>query len=157
MVLEEDLSRYVWVAKHIAFPIQWKMLTGMRGLKESYASDQGRNDWKRRQVFFHFLTIICMLNRYLLSWWGMIHSVANFGWGVGATTSSAGLYWDRSDSATTKNKHITSLTSNHVWKYRRLLMKSRANLFLFDNFQIGHEVKEQQGEHDSAFFKDTDK
>ena len=36
-------------------------------------------------------------------------------------------------------------------------MKSRANLFLFDNFQIGHEVKEQQGEHDSAFFKDTDK
>ena len=34
-------------------------------------------------------------------------------------------------------------------------MNSRAKLFSFDNFQIGQEVKDQRGEHSSAFFKGT--
>ena len=66
-------------------------MAGLRGLKESHATERGRNNWKRPQMLFYSLTTIHMSNLYLLSWSGMIHSVANFGWSVGATaTASAG-------------------------------------------------------------------
>ena len=51
--------------------------------------------------------------------------------------------------------YIYSLTGNLVWKYRRLLVKSRAKLFSFGNFQIGQKVKDWRGKHSSAFYKGT--
>ena len=38
LVLEEGLSWYLWAAEHVAFPVQWKILAGMRGLKERHVS-----------------------------------------------------------------------------------------------------------------------
>ena len=117
----------------------------MRELKESHATDRGRNKWKRRQVFFSLLSTTHMSNPYLFSWWGMTHSVVHCGGGVGAIASNVGSYWGSFISTSTKNRRISSLTGNLIWKYRRLLIKSRAKLFSFDNFQIGQEVKDHRG------------
>ena len=42
MVSEEDLERYMWAAEHRAFPLQWKVLSGMRGIKEKHEKEKGR-------------------------------------------------------------------------------------------------------------------
>ncbi len=156
MVLQEDIERFMDAAEHKAFPVQWKVLAGMRGVNENLASEKGaKTEWKRRHVFFQLLSTLRMSNPKLLSWWAMIQSVANFGWGVGATAGDIMSYWGNRVATTTRNERITTLTSNLTFHYRQLLRKSRARLFCFDNFQIGQEIKEQRGKHSSTFFKGT--
>ena len=55
LVLQEDLERYIWAAENVAFPLQWQVIAGMRGLNEKHAREKGRLDWKRRQIFFQLL------------------------------------------------------------------------------------------------------
>ena len=96
-----------------------------------------------------------MANPHLLSWWAMIQSVANFGWGVGQTACDCNSYWAHTVSSATRNRRMKELTSNLIFKYREVLRKSRARLFCFENFQIGQEIKDQRGMHSSTFFKGT--
>ena len=127
----------------------------MRGLNEKHAREKGRLDWKRRQIFFQLLSNLRLSNPALLSWWALIQSFANFGWGIGATASDVESYWGHTGSNSTRKRRIAGLTNNLIWKYRRLLRKSRARLFAFDNYQIGQEIKDQRGSHSSTFFKGT--
>ena len=48
LVLYEDLERFIWAAEHVAFPLQWKVLAGMRGLQEGVAREKPKLEWKRR-------------------------------------------------------------------------------------------------------------
>jgi len=153
----EDLSRYIFAAEHIAFPDQWRVLSALRGLKANHANEikSGQADFKRRQIFFQLLSLIRVSNPKQLSWWAMIQSVSNFGWGVSATASDINCYWGNTVSSSTRNQRLSSLTSNLNFHYRKLRKRSNAQLFAFDNVQIGQELKEERGKYASAFFKGT--
>jgi len=45
--IDEDIERYMWAAENVAFPTQWKMLAGMRGVNENHAREKHRIDWKK--------------------------------------------------------------------------------------------------------------
>ena len=153
----EDLDRYIYAAEHKAFPDQWKVLSALRGLNENRKAEveSGRVAFKKRQVFFQLLSLIRVSNPRLLSWWAMIQSVSNFGWGISATASDINCYWGNTVSSTTRSDRLTQLAANMNFHYRRLLKRSKVKLFCFDNVQIGEELKEMQGKHSSAFFKGT--
>lgn len=153
IVLEEDLERHIYAAEHIAFPTQWKVLAGMRGINDNDAREKNRTEWKQRQVFFQLLALLRMSNTQLLGWWAMIQSVANFGWGVGATAGDINNYWGITVGSSSRAKWLTELTANPVYHYRKLLRQSPLKVFTYDNFQIGQQLKEQRGKHSSAYFK----
>jgi hypothetical protein len=92
IVLEEDLEHYVWAAEHRAFPKLWKVLAGMRFLKAKQKREEGKVQWKKRHIFFSLMSLVRMCNSRHLTWWAMIQSTANFGWGVGATSSDINCY-----------------------------------------------------------------
>ena len=60
IICEDDIDRFVDAAQHKAFPDQWKVLAGMRGLNENLAGEQetGRLIAKRCQIFFQLLSLI---------------------------------------------------------------------------------------------------
>ena len=86
----------------------------------------------------------------------MIQSVANYGWGVGASASDINAYWGNSGSSSTRRTWLSGISSNLVWHYRKLQSQSHTKIFCYNkNFQIGQELNEQHGKHSSPFFKDT--
>ena len=132
------------------------MLAAMHGgIHEKKEIEKDKIQWKKRHVFFQLLSIVRMSNSRLLSWWAMIQSVANFGWGVGATVGDVNCYWGNCLSSSTRSNRLTSLTGNIVFHYRKLMKQSHAKLFSFDNYQIGQELKDIRGKHASTFFKGT--
>ena len=122
IILEEDLDRFIWAAENVAFPTQWRMLAAMHGgIHEKKETEKDKIQWKKRHVFFQLLSIVRMSNFRLLSWWAMIQSVANFGWGVGATAGDVNCYWGNCVSSSTRSNRLTSLTGNMVFHYRKLM------------------------------------
>ena len=117
-MLEEDIENYMWAAENVAFPVQWRVLAGMRGgLHEGNAREKDKIGWKRRQIFFQLLTTLQMRDAWPLSWWAMIQTVANFGWGVGATAGDIHAYWGMTVSLTARKHRITQLTSHLLFHY----------------------------------------
>ena len=157
IIREDDLDRFVDAAQHKAFPDQWKVLAGMRGLNENLGNDHetGRLITKRRQIFFQLLSLIRMSNPALLSHWALIQSVANFGWGVPATANDVACYWGNCVSTSSRSRKLAELSSNLTFHYRRLMSLSLARLFCFDNYQVGMHKEDQQGGHSKDFFLGT--
>ena len=94
----EDLDRFIYAAEHKGFPDQWNVLSALCGLNENQKAEveSGRNVFKKRQIFFQLLLLI-----HVFSWWAMIQSMSNFGWGVSATASDINCYWGNTVSSTT--------------------------------------------------------
>jgi hypothetical protein len=69
-------------------------------------------------------------------------SVANFGWGVGATAGDVNCYWGNCVLSSTQSDRLTDLSGNMMYHYRKLMKKSHAKLFSLDNYQIGQELKD---------------
>ena len=82
----------------------------------------------------------------------MIQSVSNFGLGASATVSDINCYWGNTVSSSTRKQRLSALTSNMNFYYRKLIKRSKAKLFVFDNMRIGQELKEERGKHASVTF-----
>jgi len=137
LMLDIDFDNFIWVAEHQAFPGQWTILEGMQGLNANQDKDMYRVIYKKHHVFFQLMSLIHMSIRHLLSWWAMIQSVANFGWGIGSTASDINSYWGNTVTSTSCNKRLAGLAKNLVFHYQSLLTKSYAKLFCYDNFPCG--------------------
>ena len=124
-------------------------------ISERKPEAQGRNVTVEETPHLLLADVVRMCNSRNLTWWAMIQSTVNFGWGVGAILSDINCYWGNTVSSLTRSTHLSLLTTNMVFPFCNLLKRSRSKLFTFDNFQIGQEIKDQCGGHLSTFFKGT--
>jgi len=124
IMLDQDFEAFMWAAEHRAFPDQWQVLEGIRGLNANEKRDQHRIGYKKRHVFFQILSLIRMSNFRLLAWWAMIQSTANYGWGVGSTASDINAYWGNTICSTSRNRRLAGMATNLTFHYRSLLTNS---------------------------------
>ena len=150
-----DLDAFTHAAEHKAFPDQWRVLASLRGIDKYRKEKPNVLQFKKHQIFFQILGLLRMSNPRQLSWWAMIQSVANFGWGVSATATDLNSFWGTTVNVSTRNSRMSQLSSNLTYRYRSLLSQSYAHLFCFDNMQVGQKMEDQIGQHSSSYFEGT--
>ena len=51
--IDKDIERYMWTTEHVAFPTQWKMLAGMREIKENQKTESIGTNWTEQKHMQH--------------------------------------------------------------------------------------------------------
>ena len=111
IIIKSDVDCSIEAAETKAFLEQWRGLTSFCGLNanETREKDANGTNFKKRQIFLQLLSLIQMSTPSHISWWTMIQSVDNFGWGVLATASDINCFWDNSVSSATHYDRLTKL------------------------------------------------
>ena len=164
IISEDDMQSFIDQAPEI-FGDYWLLECDLRGIKFKQAAEQDKIAGKVASVFFAILTNIRLANRRRLRTWALIQNIADYARGVKSGAEKAASYFGTKVHPSTRVRIVARMTGNDPQgradcdtlehKQRRLLKGCVAVALCYDNFQRGVSLKNQRGEHSSAFFKGT--